>query len=181
MYCPNCGRQSPPSSRFCISCGDPLRPACNACGADVRAGDRFCGSCGSRLAPGEIATHPAGSLGGPTVARTEPNPFERIKFRSLFIWELVSIPVGLAIFGGVHAIYDLDLGDPTVTSVGLSSWFYGSILLGQAGSSRSEISRWGASWGGCPEVTTGGRSSECLWPRCCFRLARPRLFFTACP
>ena len=95
----------------------------------MQPGDRFCGSCGTRLAPGAAATHPAGSLEGPTVARTAPNPFERIKFRSLFIWELVSIPVALAIFGVVTAVYDLDLGDPTVTSVGLSSWFYGSILL----------------------------------------------------
>ncbi len=129
MHCPNCGRESPPDSRFCISRGDPLPPTCIACGAEVRTGDRFCGSCGTRLAPGAVATHPAGSLEGPTVARKEPNPFERIKFRSLFFWELVSIPVALGIFGVVIAVYDLDSDDPTVVSVGLSSWFYGSILL----------------------------------------------------
>ena len=129
MHCPNCGRRSPPNSRFCIGCGDPLRPACYACGAEVQTGDRFCGSCGTRLAPGAVATPPAGSLEGPTVARTEPNPFERIKFRSLFIWELFSVPVALGIFWIVTAVYDLDPDDPTVVSVGFSSWFYGSILL----------------------------------------------------
>ena len=129
MRCPNCDRQSPSDSRFCISCGNPFRPACSACGADVQAADRFCGSCGTRLASGAVASHPAGSLERPTVAPTEPNPFERIKFRSLFIWELVSVPVALVIFWIVGAVYDLDAEDPTVVSVGLSSWFYGSILL----------------------------------------------------
>lgn len=129
MHCPNCYRQSPTNSSFCIRCGNPLRPACGACGAEVQTGDLFCVSCGTRLAPAAVATHPAGSLKGPTLAQTEPNPFERIRFRSLFIWELFSVPVALGIFWMVTRVYDLDPQDPTVVSVGLSSWFYGSILL----------------------------------------------------
>ena len=55
MFCPACGKENTPDSRFCSGCGgafaartaDPY--GCPGCGAGVGAADRFCPRCGVPL------------------------------------------------------------------------------------------------------------------------------------
>jgi hypothetical protein len=48
MKCPQCGRDNPPGSNFCLDCAR-LAVACASCGADLPAGSRFCNKCGNRV------------------------------------------------------------------------------------------------------------------------------------
>ncbi len=51
-FCPSCGAQQAPGSRFCAGCGKPTAPqvvAC-ACGAQLASGAKFCASCGKPVA-----------------------------------------------------------------------------------------------------------------------------------
>ncbi len=60
LLCHGCGKQIPPSSRFCPNCGIDLygvirrAPAgtsfCTECGRPLKAGAKFCGSCGTSTA-----------------------------------------------------------------------------------------------------------------------------------
>src|SRR5688500_1554535 len=49
MNCPNCGFDSPPSMRFCGSCGTHLTLTCSECGSANPLDFRFCGMSGTRL------------------------------------------------------------------------------------------------------------------------------------
>lgn len=50
-FCPGCGQQVAPGSRFCNHCGAKLetKAFCPACGAEIAAGSAFCSSCGNKL------------------------------------------------------------------------------------------------------------------------------------
>ncbi|MBQ8968592.1 MAG: SPFH domain-containing protein [Bacteroidaceae bacterium] len=48
VYCSNCARKYPSTSKFCPYCGDPYRP-CPNCGADNAEDARRCVSCGTTL------------------------------------------------------------------------------------------------------------------------------------
>ncbi len=48
VYCSNCGKKFPATSKFCSFCGDPNTP-CPVCGADNPIGARRCVSCGAVL------------------------------------------------------------------------------------------------------------------------------------
>ncbi|MBU2602780.1 MAG: zinc ribbon domain-containing protein [Actinobacteria bacterium] len=62
VTCADCGRENPPGSRFCASCGVDLEEAptgagavgsdqlvCDECGRDVAADHRFCAGCGAEV------------------------------------------------------------------------------------------------------------------------------------
>jgi hypothetical protein len=49
MKCPQCGRDNPPGSNFCLDCGARWAVGCASCGADLPAGSRFCNMCGNRV------------------------------------------------------------------------------------------------------------------------------------
>lgn len=48
VYCSNCAKKYPNTSKFCPYCGDPYNP-CPNCGADNAEGARRCVSCGQPL------------------------------------------------------------------------------------------------------------------------------------
>lgn len=48
VYCSNCAKKYPSTSKFCPYCGDPYNP-CPNCGADNAEGARRCVSCGATL------------------------------------------------------------------------------------------------------------------------------------
>lgn len=48
VYCSNCGRSYPSTSKFCPNCGDPYTP-CPICGADNTKDAKRCVSCGATL------------------------------------------------------------------------------------------------------------------------------------
>ena len=48
VYCSNCGRSYPTTSKFCPHCGDPYNP-CPVCGADNSKAAKRCVSCGATL------------------------------------------------------------------------------------------------------------------------------------
>lgn len=48
VYCSNCAKKYPSSSRFCPHCGDPYNP-CPKCGADNDPNAKRCVSCGTSL------------------------------------------------------------------------------------------------------------------------------------
>lgn len=49
LACDACGFESPPLTRFCLSCGTPLPVFCPGCGTLARAGVRFCRRCGREV------------------------------------------------------------------------------------------------------------------------------------
>lgn len=47
VFCPECGKQNPSGSNFCVGCGNRLAaPSCNKCQAPLAPGAKFCQSCG---------------------------------------------------------------------------------------------------------------------------------------
>ena len=46
MQCPQCKRDSPPQSKFCLECGARLALKCGSCGMDLPEGAKFCNQCG---------------------------------------------------------------------------------------------------------------------------------------
>lgn len=48
VFCSNCGKKYPTTSKFCPNCGDPYLP-CPMCGADNAQGSRRCALCGASL------------------------------------------------------------------------------------------------------------------------------------
>jgi membrane protease subunit (stomatin/prohibitin family) len=54
--CPKCGTDNDKNARRCVSCGSPLQSGggnCPHCNAPVVAGATFCGSCGKQLTSGD--------------------------------------------------------------------------------------------------------------------------------
>jgi len=54
VLCPKCGTQNPQTSKFCGSCGAPLKQQnggvkCPKCGTENAAGAKFCSNCGTPL------------------------------------------------------------------------------------------------------------------------------------
>ena len=54
VLCPKCGVQNPQTSKFCGSCGAPLKQQnggvkCPKCGTENAAGAKFCSNCGTPL------------------------------------------------------------------------------------------------------------------------------------
>src|SRR5947209_10985713 len=49
IRCPGCGTESPPGSRFCSGCGEPLVGSCVSCRQEVGTWMAFCPYCGTRL------------------------------------------------------------------------------------------------------------------------------------
>lgn len=49
MFCSHCGVSVPAGSKFCLSCGAPMRSAayCPRCGKSVPAEAKFCPDCGA--------------------------------------------------------------------------------------------------------------------------------------
>ena len=72
MSCQRCGRENPPTAKFCGECGARLTVDCPGCGSPSPAGARFCSACGWAL----VAEAPAG-FGSPTFY-TPPHLAERI-------------------------------------------------------------------------------------------------------
>nr|WP_314245960.1 SPFH domain-containing protein [Capnocytophaga leadbetteri] len=57
VYCSNCAKKYPSSSRFCPHCGDPYNP-CPKCGADNDPNAKRCVSCGTSLQqPATLCPH----------------------------------------------------------------------------------------------------------------------------
>jgi len=51
MKCPQCQRDNPPQSSFCLECGSRLTLTCGSCGADLPSGSKFCNNCGTPVQP----------------------------------------------------------------------------------------------------------------------------------
>ncbi len=51
MKCPECGRENPANSKFCLECGGGFSFRCSQCGSELPAGAKFCNECGSRISP----------------------------------------------------------------------------------------------------------------------------------
>jgi class 3 adenylate cyclase/tetratricopeptide (TPR) repeat protein len=54
MRCSTCNSENPPATKFCGSCGNPLKNRCVKCDAENPPQFKFCGECGSPLA-GNVA------------------------------------------------------------------------------------------------------------------------------
>jgi class 3 adenylate cyclase len=50
MKCPNCLRENPEESKFCLECGKKLELICPNCGKALPIGAKFCNECGHSLA-----------------------------------------------------------------------------------------------------------------------------------
>lgn len=52
IYCEHCGTKLPRNARFCLNCGNPIKPKdclkCQCCGADLPANSKFCLQCGEK-------------------------------------------------------------------------------------------------------------------------------------
>ncbi|MCQ2576237.1 MAG: SPFH domain-containing protein [Treponema sp.] len=65
VFCSNCGKKYPNTSRFCPFCGDPYNP-CPVCGNDNSTSAKRCSVCGSSLA---ASNNIAGMVQGSTCSR----------------------------------------------------------------------------------------------------------------
>ena len=78
--CPNCGTPNKPDAKFCLTCGQALKPSqpvsgpniCPQCGVPLRAEAKFCPSCGYR-----IESQPSGAP-APSAAQTPTGGTQRI-------------------------------------------------------------------------------------------------------
>jgi hypothetical protein len=61
MRCPCCDSDNLDGSKFCIVCGDSLRPRCPRCGADNLPRAKFCRECGTSLTGRSPALYPSRS------------------------------------------------------------------------------------------------------------------------
>ena len=57
MECSRCQAIAPEGAKFCMSCGNPISPACPQCGTELPAEARFCLNCGHQMA--EATSTPA--------------------------------------------------------------------------------------------------------------------------
>ncbi|MCF0242115.1 MAG: SPFH domain-containing protein [Treponema sp.] len=74
VFCSNCAKKYPTTSRFCPHCGDPYNP-CPACGADNSESAKRCVSCGTML---QVSQN---EMGGGNVCSKCGNPVQTgIKF-----------------------------------------------------------------------------------------------------
>lgn len=74
VFCSNCGKKYPTTSRFCPNCGNKYNP-CPVCGADNSEGAKRCVSCGTSLVSNQDMATQAGygcpSCGAPVTPGTK--------------------------------------------------------------------------------------------------------------
>jgi tetratricopeptide (TPR) repeat protein len=49
VNCPRCQTDNPSTARFCLNCGESLKPLCPRCGAELPVNAKFCFQCGLSL------------------------------------------------------------------------------------------------------------------------------------
>src|SRR5712691_1733625 len=59
MRCPSCNSENPETTKFCGSCGEPLKAVCPNCGAENPPQFKFCGECGTPLRKPRRSPEPA--------------------------------------------------------------------------------------------------------------------------
>jgi class 3 adenylate cyclase/tetratricopeptide (TPR) repeat protein len=70
LTCTNCGAETRPGQKFCLTCGTRLAEVCPNCGLPVEAGARFCGECGTSL---QASGNGPAALAGAPVAEARPH------------------------------------------------------------------------------------------------------------
>ena len=61
VFCSNCAKKYPVTSRFCPHCGDPYNP-CPVCGSDNTQGAKRCVTCGVQLQTDSSAGEAMGGI-----------------------------------------------------------------------------------------------------------------------
>src|SRR5713226_196508 len=93
MRCPSCNSENPETTKFCGSCGEPLKAVCPNCGAENPPQFKFCGECGTPLRKPRRSPEPARPRGSPLAqnilrdesgAGAEPADGERKTVTALF-------------------------------------------------------------------------------------------------
>lgn len=121
VFCPACGAQNMPGSRFCCSCGSPIPEQktapnlCPQCGSEVMPGAPYCSACGMNL-----TEPPAAAPAKP--APTEPEqPSKRAKIMEKLIGQKV-----------VKETEDGVVGEDGVTYVSADEFFANQFQKQQA-------------------------------------------------